>query len=76
MVRRPPVIHRVVLDDVEASFLGTSDTVSTVTSAIGSIAIVALVAVLVLMARQRREVHRANTALALSRELRHRYDAL
>jgi len=76
MVRRTPVIHAVAHGALDASFLGSSDTVSTVTSAIGCIAIVALLAVLVLMARQRREVHRANAALALSRELRHRYDAL
>ncbi|WP_081861473.1 bifunctional diguanylate cyclase/phosphodiesterase [Cellulomonas sp. HZM] len=56
--------------------VAVSDTVSTVTTVIGAIAVVALLAVLVLMARQRREVRRANEALALSRELRHRYDAL
>jgi len=61
---------------VPASLLGSSDTFSTVSSILGIIAIIALIAVLVLMSRQRREVRRANELLALSRELRHRYDAL
>src|SRR4051794_38702120 len=43
---------------------------------IAGVAVVALVAVLVLLGKQRAEVRRANALLALSRELRHRYDAL
>ena len=43
---------------------------------IAVVAIVALVAVLVLLGRQRAQVRRANELLELSRELRHRYDAL
>lgn len=55
---------------------GTTDTVGAGLLVIAAIAVVALVWVLVLLARQRREVHRANGLLDLSRELRHRYDAL
>ncbi|GEA81807.1 diguanylate cyclase (GGDEF)-like protein/PAS domain S-box-containing protein [Cellulomonas uda] len=55
---------------------GTDDTVGLASLVIAAIAVVALVWVLVLLARQRREVRRANDLLDLSRELRHRYDAL
>lgn len=41
-----------------------------------AVAVVALLAVLVLLVRERGQVRRAERALALSRELRHRYDAL
>ncbi len=47
-----------------------------VSLAIAMVAVVALVSVLVLLGKQRAEVRRANALLALSRELRHRYDAL
>ncbi|WP_426595305.1 putative bifunctional diguanylate cyclase/phosphodiesterase [Cellulomonas sp. McL0617] len=50
--------------------------VQVVSTAIAVVAVVALVAVLVLQGKQRAEVRRANALLALSRELRHRYDAL
>ena len=43
---------------------------------IAVVAIVALIAVLVLLGRQRKHLHRQDELLALSRELRHRYDAL
>ncbi|WP_307802467.1 putative bifunctional diguanylate cyclase/phosphodiesterase [Cellulomonas fengjieae] len=43
---------------------------------IAVVAIVALIAVLVLLGTQRAQVRRASEALALSRELRNRYDAL
>jgi len=43
---------------------------------IAVVAVLALVAVLVLLARQRSHLHRQDELLALSRELRHRYDAL
>ena len=53
-----------------------SGAVQVISTAIAVVAVVALVAVLVLLAKQRVEVRRANALLALSRELRHRYDAL
>ncbi|AEI12557.1 putative bifunctional diguanylate cyclase/phosphodiesterase [Cellulomonas gilvus] len=65
------------------SWAGVVDAVTTadatfglVSLVIAVIAILALIAVLVLLGRQRREVRRANDLLDLSRELRHRYDAL
>ena len=65
-------------DDASLASLvaGTQDSVGVGLLVIAAIAVVALVWVLVLLARQRREVHRANGLLDLSRELRHRYDAL
>ena len=59
-----------------ALLAGTDDTLGLASLVIAGIAVVALVWVLVLLARQRREVRRANDLLDLSRELRHRYDAL
>ncbi len=53
--------------------LGVPSWVAPVTAAV---AVVALGALLVLIARQRRQVRRVEQALALSRELRNRYDAL
>ncbi len=57
-------------------YLGVDERLGAVSVVISFIAISSLVWVLVLMGRQRREVDRANELLALSRELRHRYDAL
>ena len=44
--------------------------------AVACVAVLALVWVLVLLARQRRETREAQRLVALSRELRHRYDVL
>ena len=54
-------------------FSGPWGVVSTV---IAIVAIAALIAVLILLGKQRAQVRRANELLELSRELRHRYDAL
>lgn len=64
MVRQPPVIT-----------VG-SGPVQVLSITIAGVAVVSLVAVLVLLGKQRAEVRRASALLALSRELRHRYDAL
>ncbi|KQY20595.1 diguanylate cyclase [Cellulomonas sp. Root485] len=47
-----------------------------VSTVIAGVAVLALVAVLILLGQQRAQVRRANELLELSRELRHRYDAL
>ena len=47
-----------------------------VSTGIAVVAILSLVAVLILLGKQRGQVRRANELLELSRELRHRYDAL
>ena len=54
----------------------TSGPLGVVSTVIAVVAVVALVAVLILLAKQRAQVRRANELLELSRELRHRYDAL
>lgn len=54
----------------------TTAPLGAVSIVIAVVALVALVAVLVLLGRQRAQVRRAHELVDLSRELRHRYDAL
>ncbi|MGN8246366.1 putative bifunctional diguanylate cyclase/phosphodiesterase [Cellulomonas soli] len=54
----------------------TVDPLGSLATAIAAVAVLALIAVLVLLARERAHRRSAQEALAHSRELRHRYDAL